>query len=94
MNYDTICCISTAQGQGAIAIIRLSGKNAFKICNKIFKSYHKQVLSKKNARTVIIGNIESNKQIVDEVLLTGFKGPHSYTGEDIVEIACHGSTYI
>ena len=94
MNYDTICCISTAQGQGAIAIIRLSGKNAFKICNKIFKSYHKQVLSKKNARTVIIGNIESNKQIVDEVLLTGFKGPHSYTGEDVVEIACHGSTYI
>ena len=94
MNYDTICCISTAQGQGAIAIIRLSGENAFKICNKIFKSYHKQVLSKKNARTVIIGNIESNKQIVDEVLLTGFKGPHSYTGEDVVEIACHGSTYI
>ena len=94
MNYDTICCISTAQGQGAIAIIRLSGENAFKICNKIFKSYHKQVLSKKNVRTVIIGNIESNKQIVDEVLLTGFKGPHSYTGEDVVEIACHGSTYI
>ena len=94
MNYDTICCISTAPGQGAISIIRVSGVNAFKICNKIFKSYNKKKLSKKNAKTVIIGKIENKKKIIDEVLLTGFKGPNSYTGEDIVEINCHGSTYI
>ncbi|MAQ69937.1 MAG: tRNA uridine-5-carboxymethylaminomethyl(34) synthesis GTPase MnmE [Flavobacteriales bacterium] len=94
MNYDTICCISTAPGQGAISIIRVSGINAFKICNKIFKSYNKEILSEKNIKTVIIGKIENKNKLIDEVLLTGFKGPNSYTGEDIVEINCHGSTYI
>jgi tRNA modification GTPase len=94
MNYDTICCISTAPGQGAISIIRVSGANAFKISNKIFKSYNKKSLSKKNAKTVMIGKIEYKKKIIDEVLITGFKGPNSYTGEDIVEISCHGSIYI
>ena len=66
MNYDTICCISTAPGQGAISIIRVSGINAFKICNKIFKSYNKEILSEKNIKTVIIGKIENKNKLIDE----------------------------
>ena len=94
LNYETICAISTAPGKGAVAIIRISGKDSVKICNQIFKAHNKSKLSLDNAKTVIIGNIIENRKIIDEVLITIFKGPQSYTGENIIEIACHGSTYI
>lgn len=93
---STITAISTAPGTGGIAIIRVSGKNAVEYCNTIFK-YKKetdQLLSQK-ANTIAYGHIIGfNNEIVDEVLLSVFKAPHSFTGEDIVEIACHGSVYI
>ncbi len=80
---------------GAIAIIRLSGKNAISITNKFFKSkFGKKDLNKVPSHTIHLGNIVDENKIIDEVLISVFKTPHSYTGENIVEINCHGSTYI
>lgn len=96
MNQDTICAISTAPGHGAIAIVRVSGSKALTACNAIFraKKQNPDVLSQK-AQTVTFGDIVNRRsETVDEVLLTVFRTPHSYTGEDSVEISCHGSGYI
>jgi len=94
MNHETICSISTAPGQGAISMIRISGNDALKISNKVFRSHTKEKLSFQNTKKVILGNIVFNKNIIDEVLITVFKAPKSYTGENMIEISCHGSTYI
>lgn len=87
----TICALSTPPGSGAIGVIRLSGDAAFEICNRLFKSKNLLELS---GHTVHFGKIMAGDEVVDEVVLTLFKGPNSYTGEDVVEISCHGSTYI
>ena len=94
MNYDTICSVSSANGNGAIAIIRISGRNTIKICNDIFKAYDKKKISEESHRKVLMGQIIDKKQIIDEVLISVFHTPKSYTGEDVIEISCHGSTYI
>ena len=94
INHDTICAISTAPGKGAVSIIRMSGNDVIKIGNQLFQAYNKNKLSLNNANTVILGNIIENSVCVDEVLITIFKAPKSYTGENVLEIACHGSTYI
>ena len=94
MNNNTICSISTAPGHGAISIIRISGKESIKIANELFKAHNKNKLSSKNINKVILGNIIYKHQTIDEVLVTAFQSPKSYTGEDMVEISCHGSTYI
>ncbi len=88
---DTIVAQSTPQGKGAIGIIRLSGKNSIKIINSIFPSKN---LSKQKSHTIHYGNIEYENDIIDEVLVSIFKEPKSYTKENIVEISCHGSNYI
>lgn len=95
-NSDTICAIATAAGAGAIAVIRLSGSNSFSIADKVFKAFGKEnnSITKAGARKYIFGNIIDNDQIIDEVLLVKFTTPNSYTGEDVVEISCHGSTFI
>jgi len=94
-NQSTICAIATPAGNGAISIIRLSGKDAIKVCNKAFKPVDKsKELTKTKANTIVFGTIIENSQIIDEVLVSVFKAPHSYTGEDIVEVSCHGSQYI
>lgn len=93
---DTICAIATAQG-GAIGIIRVSGTDAITITNKIFTpaNHRTQNLSLCKPYTVHFGYIKNNKdEVIDEVLVTLFHAPHSYTGENSVEISCHGSTYI
>ena len=87
---DTICAIATGSGMGAIAIIRISGGKAFEICNTIFS---KNIADAK-PNTIHFGTIKNGKEIVDEVLLSIFKNPNSFTGEDIIEISCHGSKYI
>jgi len=91
----TICAISTPAGTGGIAVIRLSGDQAFPIADKIF---HSPVIGKKladqQANTLHFGSIIKAKETLDEVVIGLFKGPHSYTGEDVVEISCHGSRYI
>lgn len=93
-NY-VICAISTPQGNGAIAVIRLSGNEALALCDKVFKSPNEnKKLSNQLANTVHFGTIVDNDSIIDEVVVALFKGPHSYTGEDVVEISCHGSEYI
>ena len=88
---DTIVAQSTPQGKGAIGIIRLSGKNSIKIINSIFPS---KDLSKEKSHTIHFGNIEYENDIIDEVLVSIFKEPKSYTKENIVEISCHGSNFI
>lgn len=94
MNYDTICCISTAIGNGAISIIRISGKKAINICDSIFKSYNKSQISELQSHKLLIGEIYNHKKLIDEVLVSVFNAPKSYTGENVVEISCHGSIYI
>lgn len=88
---STICAISTAKG-GAIGIVRVSGPQSINIVDRIFKG-HTSLISSKPGR-VHFGHIMKEDQILDEVLVTTFKAPHSYTGEDSVEISCHGSSYI
>jgi len=94
IDQSTICAISTAAGHGAIAIIRLSGEQALTICDQIFQSKTNKLLSEQKANTVHFGNLMDGEEIVDEVLLTVFKAPFSYTGENSAEIACHGAPYI
>lgn len=92
----TICAVSTASGVGGIAVLRISGKEAFDIVDKIFVPLgRKASLREQNPYTVSYGKIvDDDNSIVDNVLVTVFKEPHSFTGENVVEIACHGSTYI
>ena len=91
---DTICAIATAQG-GAIGTIRVSGKDAIAITDRIFSPINGAPLGGRKAYTLTFGHITGNEgEIVDEVLVSLFRGPHSYTGEDSTEISCHGSSYI
>jgi tRNA modification GTPase len=93
---STITAISTAPGIGGIAVIRISGIDAVKICNSIFKPKNEtsSVLTQP-ANTISFGSIiNADNEIIDEVLLALFRAPHSFTGEDVVEISCHGSIYI
>jgi len=94
-DQSTICAISTPPGIGGIAVIRLSGKEAISIADKIFKSptNDKRLVDQK-ANTLHFGAIKSGDELIDEVVVSLFKTPHSFTGEDIVEISCHGSVYI
>jgi len=84
---DTICAISTALGVGAVSIIRVSGDDAIKIVNSIFKG---KDLLKVNSHTINYGHIVSNDEIIDEVLVSVMKAPKTFTKEDVVEINCHG----
>lgn len=91
---DIICAVSTAPGMGAIAIVRVSGKGSIALVDKIYVSPSEKQLQKAAANTVHFGWIVEKGEIVDEVLITVFHAPHSFTGEESVEIACHGSVYI
>ena len=95
MKKDNICALATASGMGAIAVIRVSGPDAIALCTPLFKSVKegKSLLNQKT-HTIHLGTIMDGTQLVDEVLVSVFKGPNSYTGENIVEISCHGSNYI
>ncbi|NNK75857.1 MAG: tRNA uridine-5-carboxymethylaminomethyl(34) synthesis GTPase MnmE, partial [Maribacter sp.] len=91
---DTIVALATPSGAGAIAVIRVSGKEAITIANSVFKSVHGKDLTKQKSHTILLGHIIAGNRTLDEVLISIFKGPHSYTGEDVIEISCHGSPYI
>lgn len=92
---DTICALSTPPGMGAIAVIRLSGPGAFSISALFFESRNtKQTVEQFSSHTAHFGSFATEKELIDEVVLTVFRNPHSYTGDDIVEISCHGSDYI
>jgi tRNA modification GTPase len=87
---DTIVALSSAQGSGAIALIRLSGPEALNIASSVFSKN----LDLKPGNSVHFGSIKNDERLIDEVLLTMFRAPNSYTGEDVVELGCHGSAYI
>lgn len=91
---DTIVALATPSGAGAIAIIRVSGKDAIALVNGIFQSIKKKDLTKQKTHTLHLGHIVDGERVLDQVLVSVFKNPHSYTGEDTIEISCHGSTFI
>ena len=94
MNQDTICAIATAQG-GAIGSIRVSGPEAITITSRIFTPAKSgKLLSEQKPYTLTFGRIYNGEEMIDEVLVSLFRAPHSYTGEDSTEITCHGSSYI
>lgn len=96
LNNDTICALATPHGAGAIAVIRLSGPKSIEIVEKVFKTKNlsPKKIAHKASHTAHFGLIVENEVIIDEVLATIFKAPNSYTGEEVVEISCHGSVFI
>ena len=88
---DTIVALATPPGVGAIGVIRLSGDITFKIVNELFPS---KDLYRQLSHTIHVGLIKDGEETIDEVVVSLFKGPKSYTGEDVIEISCHGSPYI
>tara|TARA_B110000116_G_scaffold223790_1_gene203118 strand:+ start:162 stop:1544 length:1383 start_codon:yes stop_codon:yes gene_type:complete len=93
-NQDTIIALATPNGLGAISVLRISGKESISVTEKVFKAKNNKLLSKQDSHTVHLGHLIKKGHQLDEVLVTLFKGPHSYTGENTIEISCHGSTYI
>lgn len=94
MSTHTICAVSTASG-GAIGVVRVSGSQAISITEHIFRAVNGKPLSERKASSLTFGYIvDENDKVVDEVLVSLFRAPHSYTGEDATEISCHGSSYI
>lgn len=94
ISNDTIIALATPSGVGAISVIRLSGEKAIDIASRFFKSIRGKKLKDQKTHTIHLGHIVENNQVIDEVLVSIFKNPRSYTGENVVEISCHGSSYI
>ena len=94
IHQDAIVALATPSGAGAIAIIRISGEEAISIGNAVFQSIKGKDLTQQKSHTLHLGHIVDNNKTLDEVLVSIFKGPQSYTGENTIEISCHGSTYI
>ena len=92
MRSDTIAAISTPIGMGGISVIRVSGQDAVQICDRIFCGARK--LSSLKGYSAALGNIVENGEVIDEVIATVFLAPHSYTGENVVELSCHGGQYV
>ena len=90
-DHDTIVAPATAAG-GAIAVIRISGGEAFAVCDRIFRG--RRPLAEADGYTVHYGTVAEGDRVIDDVLAAVFRAPHSYTGENSVEISCHGSSYI
>ncbi len=91
---STIAAISTPYGIGGISVLRVSGEDAIKITQKIFKAHDGTLLENMNGFTCKLGTIIFENNVIDEVIVTVFKAPKSYTGEDMTQISCHGSMFI
>jgi len=91
---ETIIALATPSGTGAIAVIRISGRESFDLAAKHFRSVSGKNIGAQKSHTIHLGHIVDGEKVLDEVLASLFRGPHSYTGEDVVEISCHGSPYI
>lgn len=94
MSNSTICAISTAQGEGGIGVIRVSGDEAINICDKVFESVSGKALSEMNGYSAAFGCVKKDGEKLDEVIALVFRKPHSYTGENVVELSCHGGIFI
>jgi tRNA modification GTPase len=91
---DTIVALATPSGAGAIAVIRVSGPEAIRIVAPLFKAKSNKNIQDQASHTLHLGNLVDGKRVLDEVLISIFHGPRSYTGEHTIEISCHGSAYI
>ena len=91
MKQDTIAAIATGMTNSGIGIVRISGEEAFSIIDKIYKSQGNKILSREKSHTIHYGHIYDGDEMVDEVMVSVMKAPRTYTGEDTVEIQCHGS---
>lgn len=94
MNDKTIAAVSTAQGEGGIGVIRISGESALEIADRIFKNINNKKLSDMKGYTAAFGKICQDGEEIDEGVALVFRAPHSYTGEDVVELSCHGGLYL
>ncbi|WP_295334511.1 tRNA uridine-5-carboxymethylaminomethyl(34) synthesis GTPase MnmE [Flavobacterium sp.] len=94
ISQETIVALASPSGAGAIAVIRISGKDAISIAEQVFQSVSGKSISQQKTHTIHLGHIVDEGKVYDQVLLSIFKNPHSYTGEDVIEISCHGSTFI
>lgn len=94
MHVDTIVALATPAGAGAVAIIRLSGPQAIAQAEAVFVSIKGKKLSTQKSHTLHLGTLIDHGKVIDQVLVALYRNPHSYTGEDVVEINCHGSTFI
>ena len=95
LNNETICALASPFGSGAIATVRLSGPLSLQIAAQIFEPSNKKfVIEKAKSHQIHYGFVKDKNELIDDVLLSIFKRPNSYTGEDSIEISCHGSTYI
>ncbi|GAA4026731.1 tRNA uridine-5-carboxymethylaminomethyl(34) synthesis GTPase MnmE [Flavobacterium cheonhonense] len=94
ISQETIVALASPSGAGAIAVIRISGKEAISIAEQVFQSVSGKSISQQKTHTIHLGHIVDEGKVYDQVLLSIFKNPHSYTGEDVIEISCHGSTFI
>ena len=92
-NEDTICAPATVPGTGAISVIRVSGPEAFAVADNVV-SFKKGSVAESAGYTMKFGTVRSGEDVIDEVIVSIFRAPHSYTGEDSVEISCHASSYI
>ncbi|MCZ8196675.1 MAG: tRNA uridine-5-carboxymethylaminomethyl(34) synthesis GTPase MnmE [Flavobacterium sp.] len=94
ISHETIVALASPSGAGAIAVIRISGEKALAIASQVFQSVSGKDITKQLTHTIHLGHIVEDGKVYDQVLLSIFKGPNSYTGEDVIEISCHGSTFI
>ena len=95
ISQDTIVALATPSGVGAISVIRLSGEQAITIADSCFKSVVKnKSLRTQATHTIHLGHIVNGEHIIDEVLVSIFKNPRSYTGENVIEVSCNGSVFI
>lgn len=92
-NDRTICAIATAEGEGALAVVRISGENALDVAERVFKPYGRPI-AEMAGYTCAYGQVVENGGRIDDAVLTVFRAPHSYTGEDCAEISCHGGRYL
>src|SRR6187402_3410890 len=94
-NSQTIAALATPPGMGAIAVVRLSGTRAIEIADEFFVARKNGArLVNAKSHTLHFGVIKKGEEMIDEVLISVFKGPHSYTGENTIEISCHGSVFV
>ncbi len=91
---DIIVALATPSGAGAIAVIRISGEGALQLVSGVFKSVSGKDLAGQKSHTIHLGHVVADGKVLDQVLASIFRAPHSYTGEEVVEISCHGSSYI
>lgn len=90
----TIAAICTAQGEGGIGVIRISGENAFEIADKVFKNINNKKVADMKGYTAAFGKVFDGEEEIDEAVVLVYRAPHSYTGENVVEISCHGGVFI